>query len=305
MDSKSAGRRRLRGGSSAEKMTFLRALAALEGDPSVRGPDSMAADFLADLPTVRASLRRAARWPFVHGAIRWSVERLGPGAYWSHLARTKHFDKVLLDEVSAGIGQVVILNAGLDSRAYRFSAELGAARLFEVDLPAMSARKAERLRALFGQVPAAVSYVTADLSKESLGDLLTGLDDRSAVLVLWSAGAPLLPAEVLTDVLRWVSTLPPGSSVVFDYLDQAFFDPKKKTRGARRLRYGFKNGGEHLLSGLDPAAVPALLDGCGLALKSHLGPRDQEMAYLYRADGRLAGRPIEQARIVQAEVRAK
>ncbi len=61
-------------------------------------------------------------------------------------ARTRFFDECVLDAVSAGISQVVILGAGYDDRALRFRSP--GVRFFELDHPATQADKARRLRAI-------------------------------------------------------------------------------------------------------------------------------------------------------------
>src|SRR5437899_1148458 len=58
--------------------------------------------------------------------------------------RTRYFDDRLLDAVRGGIGQVVVLAAGLDSRAVRLDWPPGT-RWYELDLPDMIAFKEELL----------------------------------------------------------------------------------------------------------------------------------------------------------------
>lgn len=54
-----------------------------------------------------------------------------------HLAvRTKYFDELFAEAMNAGIGQVVILASGLDTRAYRLSWP-GGTMVFEIDQPAV------------------------------------------------------------------------------------------------------------------------------------------------------------------------
>jgi len=66
----------------------------------------------------------------------------GPGL----AARTRFFDQRVLDAISAGIRQVVVVGAGYDDRALRFRAP--GVRFFELDHPATQADKARRLRAI-------------------------------------------------------------------------------------------------------------------------------------------------------------
>ncbi len=291
---------------SADKVAYLRALGSAEQDPALRNPDDMAAELLADIPSARLSLGAARRWPPAHRAVRWGFERMVPGVYWTEVARVKHFDRILLDEVAGGIRQVVILGAGLDTRAYRFAAELEGVNLYEVDHPVTAARKRERLTAVLGRPPSHVSYATADLNEESPGEALAaaGFDRAAPALVLWIGVAPYLAAGVVTGVLGWVADHPPTSSVGFDYFHRSFFGGRERPRGRRRVRRTIELSGERFVCGLEPGAIPALLRGCGLSPRSHLLPAEQEERYLVGSDGSSAGRPIGYAGFVHAEVPA-
>jgi methyltransferase (TIGR00027 family) len=304
VDREFSGGVKLKGRSSAEKVAYLRALGARERDARLRNPDAMAEQFVAHIASARISLRAAARSRTFHAAGRWLFERIAPGAYWGEVARVKHFDRILLAEAAAGVGQVVILGAGLDSRAYRFAAELEAVRVFEVDHPLEAGRKQERLAALFGVPPVRVTYVSADLTEVDLGDALSaaGFDASAPVLVLWVGVVPYLPAGTVVDLLSWVASLPSSSSVAFDYFERAFFGGVEKVRGARRTRRGLELSGERLASGFEPAAMAALMAGCGLAVKSHVGPREQEERYLCAGNGAPAGHAVDYSRFLHAEV---
>jgi methyltransferase (TIGR00027 family) len=93
--------------------------------------DPYAEAFLAAAPGVFDRERRAAA-AGVEGVAAWGT------AFWSHaVIRTRFFDDYLLDAVERGIRQVVLLAAGLDTRAYRLAWPPGV-RLFELDLPDVS-----------------------------------------------------------------------------------------------------------------------------------------------------------------------
>lgn len=296
----------LRGRSSAEKVAYLRALGACERDPRLRNPDALAGEFVAHVASARISLRAAAQSRAFHATNRWLFERIAPGIYWNEIARVKHFDQILLDQVAAGVGQVVILGAGLDSRAYRFMEELQGVRVFEVDHPVEGLRKQERLTAIFGAPPARVDYVSADLTEVDLGDALAAaaFDATAPALVLWVGVVPYLPAGTVVDLLSWVAVLPAASSVAFDYFDRVFFGGVEGMRGARRVRRGLELSGEHPKCGFEPAATAALMAGCGLAVRSHLGPREQEERYLRPAGGKRLGRAADYSRFLHAGVAA-
>jgi methyltransferase (TIGR00027 family) len=306
VDLKGAGGARLIQRSTAEKVAYVRALGARERDPRLRNPDFLAAHFVAHIRAAKLMLQLAARRAAFHATGRWAFERIAPGIYWAEIARVKHFDRVLLKEVSAGVEQVVILGAGLDSRAYRFRSKLNGVRLFEVDHPVTAARKRERLRAIFGELPEYVAYVSADLSRGNPEEALVaaGFDPEVPVLVLWVGVAQYLPAAAVVDLLRWTSAHPAPSSIAFDYYDRAFFGGGRRLRGAWRVRRGVELGGERFASGFEPAAMPAMLAGCGLRVRDHLGPREQEDRYLRRSSGEPVGRLIEYGNLVHAEVAA-
>jgi Leucine carboxyl methyltransferase len=82
------------------------------------------------------------------GALRRGVEVLydrvaGPGPRASAVARTRLIDD-LVSDARAWIGQLVLLGAGFDARAYRLSG-LEQVSVFEVDHPATQQAKREVL----------------------------------------------------------------------------------------------------------------------------------------------------------------
>lgn len=90
--------------------------------------DPYAAAFPAAAPGVfNQEQRGVAAW--VSGVAAWGA------AVRSHVViRTRFFDDYLLDAAGRGIRQVVLVAAGLDTRAYRLPWPAGR-RVFEVDLP--------------------------------------------------------------------------------------------------------------------------------------------------------------------------
>lgn len=96
--------------------------------------DPYAAAFLAAAPAVFDHAHRGT------AALVGGVSSAG-AAFWSRaVIRTRFFDDYLLDATGRGVGQVVVLAAGLDTRAYRLDWPAGT-RLFELDLPEVLAFK--------------------------------------------------------------------------------------------------------------------------------------------------------------------
>ena len=81
---------------------------------------------------------------------------------------------------------MVILGAGLDARAYRFE-ELKSIKVFEVDHPASQASKIEKVRRVFGELPAHVTYVAVDFNTQTLEKRLPecGYDETRRTLFIW------------------------------------------------------------------------------------------------------------------------
>ena len=56
------------------------------------------------------------------------ANRRVPGAYTYEIGRTKFIDEVVLDAVAAGLDELVLLGAGLDSRPFRLASQLKGVR---------------------------------------------------------------------------------------------------------------------------------------------------------------------------------
>src|ERR1700758_4091334 len=92
---------------SAETVAFMRAVVAREKNLAKKCDDRFARRFLG--PKYRFLINVCLQTP-----LRHSLEWIVPGSYGFVIARTRHFDEVLLAESRAGVEQVVILGAGYD-----------------------------------------------------------------------------------------------------------------------------------------------------------------------------------------------
>ena len=115
-------------------------------------------------------------------------------------------------------GQVVILGAGLDARAWRMP-ELAGATVFEVDHPAS---QQDKLRRIGGLVPTAgrVVPVAIDLAAERLGPALerAGFDRQAVTTWVWEGVVPYLTAgDVRATVAQIAEPSAPASRLVVNY----------------------------------------------------------------------------------------
>ncbi len=116
-------------------------------------------------------------------------------------------------------GQVVILGAGLDTRAARL--EAAGVKFFEVDHPATQAYKRERLAELPGYPIDAATYAPCNFESEDFLDRLVavGFDAAAPALILWEGVVPYLTEEaVLGTLTRIARGCDERSVVLFDYL---------------------------------------------------------------------------------------
>jgi methyltransferase (TIGR00027 family) len=289
--------------SSAEAAAALRAAGAAARDELVRGPDRLAARFVATGPRLTAIVKI----PLLRGLAPRVAERLLPGSYWFEMARVKHMDGVLRREIGAGARQLVILGAGFDSRAHRFADRLADVRTFEVDHPVTASAKRARVRRIFGGLPRHVRYVDADLSVR--GQLekrlaIAGYRRELRTLVIWSGVTPYIPEDGVDAVLRWLRRdTAPGSSIVFDYAYREAVEDRSFFYGAPQLKRRVAEGGEPLSFGVDRDAIETFVTARGLELVSDFGPDELERRYLVRRE-RLAGRPYGFVAIAHARVPA-
>jgi methyltransferase (TIGR00027 family) len=99
------------------------------------------------------------------------------------LARTKFFDQAVVDALSRGVQQVVIVGAGYDDRALRFRTP--GVRFFELDQPDTQEDKRRRLDSL-GDIARAPTLVPVDFERDSVFELLAiaGQSDKLPTLFL-------------------------------------------------------------------------------------------------------------------------
>lgn len=133
------------------------------------------------------------------------------------VARSRHAEEGLAAAVGQGVGQYVLLGAGLDTFAYRNPhPDL---RVIEVDHPATQAWKREMLRHAGVVPPAGVTFAPLDLERDTLSTGLThaGFDWDRPAFFAWLGVTMYLTRDAVMDTLRLIAGLPAGSGIVFDY----------------------------------------------------------------------------------------
>jgi len=235
---------------TAQFVALNRALGNLA--PRVPGfSDPFAVQFLPErwrkrVEKVRASLASGAR--------------TSPYALWQRPMGTfNQFRTVILDRAlnsSLPSEQVVILGAGLDSRAWRLDS-LKEAVVFEVDFPASQAWKRERAASIPYKAKD-VRFVAIDFQRDQLAPLIrnAGFDPSKRTFWLWEGVTMYLsPEAVSANLAAFAALSTPGSRIALSYLR------KKNGRVPRNLFLALL--GEPLRSAFAPDELTALAKSHG------------------------------------------
>jgi methyltransferase (TIGR00027 family) len=146
-------------------------LGSREPDASVRNPD-----WVADRLIGPAELALIADHPISKSLERDFQEAIYDpdvfGFAWLMLVRTRFIDELMERAVRSGAKQLVILGAGFDTRAHRFTDLLKDAAVIEIDYGATQEYKKRRVEEALGDAPANVVYAPIDFARESLSQVL-------------------------------------------------------------------------------------------------------------------------------------
>jgi methyltransferase (TIGR00027 family) len=192
-------------GTTAVMVAVARAVETGSPDPLIRDP-------YAELLVTGAA---TGVWEaLLDDAVVAKAEAIDPetAAVFHHMrgyqaVRTHFFDSYFADAVAAGIRQVVILAAGLDSRAYRLDWPAGTV-VYEIDQPKVLAYKSETLAA-HGATPSADRRpVAIDLRQDWPAALCAaGFDPATPTAWLAEGLLMYLPADAQDRLFEQITQL--------------------------------------------------------------------------------------------------
>ena len=137
------------------------------------------------------------------------------------VARSRYTEDELSEAVKRGVGQYVILGAGLDTFAYRNQYPPSTLRIFEVDHPATQTWKRERLDDAGIPIPQSLTFVPFDFERQTLADQLlkVGFSTEEPSFFSWLGVTMYLTREAVMTTMKYIaSSTPSGSMIVFDYV---------------------------------------------------------------------------------------
>ena len=205
----------------------------------------------------------------------------------SIVARARFVEDLVAEQAARGVGQYVILGAGLDTFAQR-RPELGL-QVFEIDQPGPQAWKRKRLTDLGLGIPSFLQLVPVDFEK---GDAwwerlaASGFDAKRPAVVASTGVSMYLTKDASAVTLRHLAALAPGSAVVMSFmLPIELADPEVRP-GIQRAADGARANGTPFISFYMPAEMLALAREAGFRGAQHVSAADlAERYFAGRSDG--------------------
>lgn len=229
------------------------------------------------------------------------------GARAQVTCRSRYTEDRLAEAVGRGVGQYVMLGAGLDTFGFR-SGLAARVRVFEVDHPATQEYKRQRvagIHAAAGSRGAAgsqgnVTFVPADFGRDSLRERLTdaGFDFAAPAFASWLGVTMYLEREDIARTLAVAGSLAAGSEIVVDYMLTAGLRDAAGEDYAAQVGAVAAERGEPWRSLFGPDEMAALLRRNGFGQVRDVCQRDMIPAAAWQRCDPL--RPADLSRIAHA-----
>ena len=203
------------------------------------------------------------------------------------VVRSRFAEDQLAEAVKAGVGQYVILGAGLDTFAYRQPTWARTLRVIEVDHPASQTRKRHYLQQARVAIPANVTFCPIDFERTTLRQGLetVAFAPQVPACFSWLGVTQYLNPAAIAATLHGVLTLSTGSGIVF------FILPDASLAGEDLQAVTFYTAlaasrGEPWLTRFEPTRLQQWLQELGFVKVMHLAPSQAEQRYFTgRPDG--------------------
>jgi methyltransferase (TIGR00027 family) len=251
-------------------------------------------DDLAELflPRGRRWIAAATRWAPARRLMIRGSEFTGPGL-WVNMAGRRRFIGDKLEEALGDIDAVVILGAGMDTRAYQLTRRVRIP-IFEVDLPINISRKAATVRRVLGELPLSVRLVAVDFEHD---DLLTALAEHGyridyRAFFIWEGVTQYLTEDGVRRTLEGLRAAAPGSRMVFTYVRRDFIDGTN-LYNTRTLYRNVRQRRQVWQFGLQTEAVAEFIAEYGWRLVEQAGPDEFVQRYVEPTGRKLPASQLE------------
>jgi len=254
-------------------VSFFRGIASVPGSPFRGMTDPVAKALLPTPLSLGLSAVEAA-------PVLIPVMRLLSLGLVDHVSlRTAAIDDELGRALARGARQLVVLGAGLDSRAYRMQV-LDGVRVFEVDHPATQADKIRHLRGQKARA-ADVRFLAVDFERDSLDAELArgGHDTEAPTAWIWEGVTPYLHRTAIESTLSVASARSAAASTMMvTYVEPELVSVPHVPLSI--LRAGFLALGEPIRCAMTSLETRVLFGDHGFDVVSDTGSEDWARRFL-------------------------
>jgi methyltransferase (TIGR00027 family) len=204
------------------------------------------------------------------------------------IGRARFVEDLVVERAADGVGQYVLLGAGLDTFAQRRPEIAARLTVFEVDQPGPQAWKRQRLTETGLGVPESLRFVPVDFETDSWWERLAaaGFDPTRPAVVAQTGVSMYLTREANLATLRQLARLAPGSTVAatFQLPLELINEPDRPPRVF--AEQGAKRSGTPFITFFTPAEMLALAREAGFREARHVPSTDIAQRYFAgRSDG--------------------
>jgi len=207
----------------------------------------------------------------------------------SIVARARFIEDLVVEQAGNGVGQYVILGAGLDTFAQRRPEIASRLRIFEVDRPGAQAWKRQRLIELGFGIPEWLRLVPVDFEAGwSWWERLpaAGFEAGQPAVVTSTGVSMYLTRDAIAATLRHVAALAPGSTLAMTFLLPLELAAPDVRPGLQLAEKGARASGTPFISFFTPAEMLTLAREAGFRDVQHMSAATLTQRYFAgRTDG--------------------
>ncbi|HEY6082230.1 MAG TPA: class I SAM-dependent methyltransferase, partial [Chitinophagaceae bacterium] len=183
----------------------------------------------------------------------------------SILARARFIEDLIIEQSKQGIGQYVILGAGLDTFAQREPDIASKLQVYEIDQPDTQTWKEQRLIELGFGIPGWLHFVSVNFETSSWWEQLlkAGFDIHKPAVIACTGVSLYLTKDAITATLNQIAALVPGSKLAMTfYLPMELMDEEDKPL-QQIAEKGAREAGTPFISFFAPNEMLTLADKAG------------------------------------------